>query len=111
LNGATPSTGSLSASVDFASPVDAGPRDAVGAVTATPNPARSECTIRFAPSISRQTTIDVHDVAGRRVRSLGRIPGDSVRWDTRDDHGRRVAAGVYIVSAGPGTARRLVVIR
>jgi hypothetical protein len=55
------------------------------------------------------TRVTVHDLAGRRVRDLGRVGDDGtetgreVVWDGRDDAGRRVAAGVYFVR-GEGAA-------
>ncbi|MBD3222638.1 hypothetical protein GF314_15495, partial [bacterium] len=62
------------------------------------------------------------DVRGRRVRSLlrGEIPAGShtVRWNGRDQEGRRVASGQYLARLevhGPGVheqlTRRVTVIR
>ena len=46
-----------------------------------------------------RVTVSIHDVAGRRLRTLDdRVeqPGPkAVWWDRRDDAGSRVAAGVY----------------
>ena len=62
--------------------------------------------------------IVVHDVAGRRVRTVAR--GDFgagthvVTWDGRDEGGRSVASGVYFVrvnTAGNATARKVTVLR
>ena len=56
-------------------------------------------------------TIEIFDVAGRRVRELP-IRGGEARWDAADAHGRRVPAGVYFgrASGSSGTAR-VVILR
>ncbi len=52
---------------------------------------------------------------GRLVRSLATIPmpqtGPFASWDLRDDAGRRVSAGVYLIRSPAGAAARLVVTR
>jgi flagellar hook assembly protein FlgD len=54
--------------------------------------------------------VSIYDVAGQRVRTLhsGTLgTGEtSVRWDGRDDDGRKVAAGVYWVRATDGIRER-----
>jgi subtilisin family serine protease len=40
--------------------------------------------------------VDVIDAVGRRVTTLD-VEGGRARWDLRDAHGRRVAAGVYFI--------------
>lgn len=67
----------------------------------SPNPFRRETTIRFGlgePWISPR--IAVYDIAGRLVRDLsaGARPGaSSVTWDGRDDAGRDLPSGLYLV--------------
>jgi len=65
-----------------------------------PNPFHDRTSLRF--SVERSPTaarIDVFDVSGRRVRTLLDRPMTRgthlVGWDSRDDGGRRVAAGTY----------------
>jgi hypothetical protein len=59
----------------------------------------------------------VYDVDGRRVRRLedGEYPAGAqiLRWDGRNDAGRRVAAGVYVVvvEAGSVMHRRRILVR
>ena len=60
----------------------------------------------------------VHDVLGRTVRTLvDRVEptGEhTVAWDGRDEQGRRVASGVYLVTldgAGRRVARRVTLVR
>ncbi len=72
-----------------------------------PNPFNPRAEIVFRLPTAGATRIAVHDVAGRRVRTLvdrwcaaGR---QSVIWDGCDDRGRGAASGVYWVRAvGPG---------
>ncbi|MFN8180014.1 MAG: choice-of-anchor D domain-containing protein [bacterium] len=61
--------------------------------------------------------LDVHDVTGRRVRTLGTsltLGRARVVWDGRDDAGRAVAAGIYFVRLEVGErgfVRRVVLVR
>jgi alpha-tubulin suppressor-like RCC1 family protein len=69
-----------------------------------PNPIRDYTVVRFAVPVSASTPapkvkMTVYDMQGRRIKVLlaaataaGR---HSLRWDARDDGGRRVAAGNY----------------
>jgi hypothetical protein len=76
-------------------------------------------TARFlvsAPS-GAEVTVQVFDVAGRRVRTIfaGRLPAleHDVAWDLRDDAGRRVPGGLYfarLAGADHAFTRRLVVL-
>ncbi len=54
----------------------------------------------------RGCELTVHDVAGRVVRRLdgGALPAGRhpIAWDARDDGGRRVPAGVYLVRLAAG---------
>ncbi|MBD3222232.1 hypothetical protein GF314_13425, partial [bacterium] len=68
---------------------------------AWPNPvAAASSEFRFAVPVRATAVLTVHDVRGRRVRSLlrGEIPAGShtVRWNGRDQEGRRVASGQYL---------------
>jgi predicted lipoprotein with Yx(FWY)xxD motif len=66
---------------------------------AAPNPARGECVIRFGLPARTRLSLAVHDVQGRRVRTLARgewAAGEhDVRWDGRDDAGVRVKGGLF----------------
>ena len=80
--------------------------------TGRPNPFRDRVTIRFDLPVAGDADLAVFDVTGRRVRTVVRGRLDAGRyapvWDGRDDHGSRVAAGVYFVRlrAGDFTATR-----
>ena len=60
--------------------------------------------------------IGVYDVAGMRViafRGIGRAGENAVRWNGRDDQGRKASAGVYyyrLVSGGHVESRKVVLL-
>jgi hypothetical protein len=65
-----------------------------------PNPFRDGTELRFRTGNASSVAIDIHDVRGRRVRTLlgGRVFGPglhSVPWDATDGDGMPVASGVY----------------
>jgi hypothetical protein len=68
---------------------------------AAPNPFNPRTTIRFSLATDQTVELAVHDLTGRRVRTLvqgHRAAGDhAVLWDGLDDQGRAVASGVYLV--------------
>lgn len=69
---------------------------------ASPNPFNPRTVIAFdiGGSDAADLSVDVFDLAGRRVRTLftGRVdPGpQSLTWDGRSDSGRPQAAGIYL---------------
>lgn len=71
-----------------------------------PNPFASETSVSFAIPNAGPVSLDVYDVAGRRVTGLvnGPLPAGShsVRWDGRDASGQRVASGVYLLRLSAG---------
>lgn len=89
-----------------------------GRVLVTPNPFRSDATLRFALAQAGETEIVIFDLSGRRVRRLYRasLPAGAHRqvWDGRDDAGRDAGAGLYtarIRSNGMNSSTVLVRIR
>ena len=84
-----------------------------------PNPTGGESTLSFSLAKGANVSYSVFDLRGRRVRQmeLGHMPAGSfeARWDTRDDGGRNVAAGVYFVSLQTDGERlgskRLTIVR
>jgi hypothetical protein len=64
-----------------------------------PNPFNPATTVSFELAVSGEVTLDVFDVAGRKIRALlheTRPAGlNRVYWDGTDFAGRRVASGVY----------------
>lgn len=82
-----------------------------------PNPFVGRTSVRFAvPGLAAaRTRIAVYDIAGRLVKPLGDSvvgPGEhSVEWDGRDQNGRPVGPGIYLVkiTAGDVSLSRKVV--
>ena len=80
--------------------------------SAGPNPFRDATTIRFR--LARQTDVrcTIHDPAGRIIRTLNdrdRTTGKGeMRWDGRDESGRRVAAGTYFARLTAGSDRATI---
>lgn len=68
---------------------------------AYPNPFRGGTSIRFALPQPGPLRLAVHDVTGRRVRTLASgewaAGSHEVRWDGLDSHGAPVARGTYFV--------------
>jgi hypothetical protein len=83
-----------------------------------PNPFNPTTRLRFEVSRAADVQLAVHDVRGRLVRRLlvGPVAAGphELDWDGRDDAGRELAAGVYLLTAASGTqrqARKLVLVR
>jgi agmatine/peptidylarginine deiminase len=97
-----------------------------------PNPFRSAATIRLAlpsavPANAGPVILEIHDVAGRRVRTLltgsgcSDLSGSSVsrgmvtvHWNGRNDLGERCATGIYLIAlraGGSTSATRVLMIR
>ena len=78
-----------------------GPPAAVVSLTASPNPFNPRTTIAFTLPQAGDAMLAVYDLAGRRVATLveGPLPEGptSLDWDGRDDAGRALPSGVYLV--------------
>ena len=96
--------------------------DAFGLALAGPNPSAHGTALRFALPVPARVTLEVHDIEGRRVRTLADGPFDAGehvrRWDGLGERRQRIAAGVYFVLARfddgshvKSLQRRVVVIR
>jgi hypothetical protein len=81
-----------------------------------PNPFGAGTDLEIELPATANVSIDVYDVAGRRVNDLapGRLPAGWTRipFRGRDDSGRELASGVYFyrVTAGASTITRKMVI-
>jgi len=66
-----------------------------------PNPFKHYSEVSYQLVRAARVSLCVYDVSGRLVRSLSdevKDPGYyAVTWDSQDDHGRKVPAGVYFV--------------
>ncbi|HET9250935.1 MAG TPA: LamG-like jellyroll fold domain-containing protein [Candidatus Eisenbacteria bacterium] len=85
---------------------------------AAPNPFTPSTKIRLRLASARNATLRIFDVAGRLVRSFDlrhASPGEHhLVWTGTDEHGRRVATGVYIArldAADRTTTMRIVLVR
>jgi subtilisin-like proprotein convertase family protein len=112
--------------VNLAGPADSTVTAAVGepAPTAvalspvTPNPSRGNgAAIRFGLPRPGAASLALYDVSGRRVRSLVEGALDAgvhvCRWNGRDDSGRALSPGIYLVrlrAGGTQLTQRMVVI-
>ena len=100
-------------------PLSVDPMPVTTTLAVMPNPFAGVTRIRFAVPARTRAVVTVLDVAGRRVRALGRGialaagPGE-LSWDGCDESGRRCPPGVYAVRvgmAGHTLLRHVVLIR
>jgi hypothetical protein len=88
-----------------------------GHLFSAPNPVLERTVFHFALARASYATLDLYDTAGRRVRRLYAgmygAGASAVGWDGRDDGGRRVSAGMYLLRlevAGQPSERHKVVM-
>ncbi len=83
-----------------------------------PNPFNPNTMIRFALPEAGEVTLSIYNIYGQLVRQL--VTGEmkagwhSVVWDAKDDHGARVASGVYLYVLKSGefvTQKKLVLMK
>ena len=74
---------------------------------AYPNPFNPHATIRYDTPVETIVRIAIYNHIGQKVRVLQNSlvqPGEhSVVWDSRDDHGQPMSAGVYFFNIEAGT--------
>ena len=82
-----------------------------------PNPSRGTIDISFSAAAGEPWRLELLDLAGRRVGTLGSGVGGGVlqlrRWKARDEGGASARSGVYwvrLVTRGHTEARRLVLL-
>ncbi len=75
----------------------------------SPNPFNPRVSLRFDLPRAAAVALQIHDLSGRRVRTLveGRAePGAHIlTWDGRDDSGRELGSGVYFCHMEAGAFR------
>jgi hypothetical protein len=83
-----------------------------------PNPFNPRAQVTFILARDGHARLTVHDVLGRRVRTLvdetRRAGRHGAEWDGRDDSGREAGSGVYhfqLVGAQGGSSRKAVLLR
>lgn len=85
----------------------------------SPNPFNPRTTLRFEVLAASEVSLEVHDLRGRRVRTLAQGRRDAgayeTVWDGRDDARRDLASGVYlvrlVVDGASADFRKLVLVR
>ena len=84
---------------------------------ARPNPFRASTEIAYSLENAASTRVEIHDVAGRTVRTLTDAPASAgahrIIWDARGDEGLLAAPGVYFVrvsAAGHRAMQRIVLL-
>ena len=74
---------------------------------ASPNPFNPLTRVFFTVADSRRVELAVYDLRGRRVRELTRdvwpAGRHEVPWNGRDDRGRELASGIYLVRLQAGS--------
>jgi len=101
------------------SAVEGNPRQARATLSQNvPNPFNPSTSIPYSLASDGVVRLELYDAIGRPVRTLladYRHAGEhSVVWDGRDDAGRAVASGVYVVrmvASGFVTARKVTLLR
>ena len=86
---------------------------------AAPNPFNPRTSLRWTLSESAEVSLSVHSATGQTVRTLlsdvhYARGAHSTAWDGRDDTGRNVASGVYLIRLQAGATthvRRVTLVR
>lgn len=115
-SGTLPGPGDLPKSLDGESEETAAVVTAYELAQNYPNPFNPSTVIRFALPEAGPVTLAVFNSMGQRVRTL--VSGErnsgwhDVVWDATDDHGTRLASGVYlyVIKAGSFTAQRKLIL-
>jgi len=58
-----------------------------------------ELTIQTDSSAKGPLSVSIHNLRGQKVREIESLNSQSIRWDGKDDNGREVPAGVYLLKA------------
>lgn len=64
-----------------------------------PNPVKSQTTIvvnHDRPETVLNTTVEIFDLAGRKIWSFSQSSADNIHWDLTTNDGRRVNPGIYL---------------
>ena len=67
-----------------------------------PNPFNNQCNIKITTTGNEKVVLTVHDLLGRKVRTLLNAPTTpgvhTLSWDGNDVYGKGVASGIYIIN-------------
>ncbi len=109
----------IEADIDTDLPGEDGVPQRMGLHQNVPNPFNPMTEIRYEiPAEGSDVTLEIFDVAGRRVRMLVdgfRSPGEhAVTWNGISDNGRHAAAGIYfyrLQGAGFEETRKMILVK
>ena len=91
---------------DPTNPTPAAPRYELALLPNSPNPFNPQTEISFTLAEPGHVRVQVHDLAGRLVKTLADRSMDrgtqSMTWEGRDDSGMRVPSGVYFLRLQTG---------
>jgi hypothetical protein len=83
-----------------------------------PNPFNPTTTIRFSLATPELVTLNIYDVAGRRIRTLVDTPQaagtHTVTWNGTNDRGAAVSSGIYfyrLTAGGFAETRKMVLLK
>jgi multidrug efflux pump subunit AcrA (membrane-fusion protein) len=113
----TPSGGTdaIIAVISVAASLGPGSRASVARPAVSLEPERDGFVqFKFLNATQKDMQLTVFDLAGRRIVRLEERAGRVLRWDGRDETGKRVASGVYLYRirmGGASFAGRLVYLR
>jgi hypothetical protein len=86
-------------------------------LTAWPNPLRDEVVFHFDVPIASFVELSIWDASGRRRatpwRGFAQAGPDVIRWNGRDDAGRKLPQGVYLAKLsdrGRELVRKVIVL-
>ncbi|MBE0565877.1 MAG: hypothetical protein IH621_07980 [Krumholzibacteria bacterium] len=83
------------------------PGPAVVSLRAYPNPFNPRVTIEYAIPADGSGELLLFDLRGRRVRTFDLMPGRTrLTWDGRDDAGRELPSGTYLMRVTAGAVER-----
>jgi hypothetical protein len=87
-------------------------------LAAWPNPFNPVVNLAGTAPPGTESALAIHDLTGRHLRTLAIAPAAdghfSTRWDGRDEAGRALASGIYVVRLGEGAqaiCQRVVLAR
>jgi hypothetical protein len=89
-----------------------GERSGYPAMSVLPNPTRINEGVRIVLNglpKDRAAGLQIYDMNGRLVRSLAVDRAMTTAWDLKNEQGRAVATGVYMIRCGPVIGRVVVV--
>lgn len=85
-----------------------------GSMSVYPNPCRQDGTISFELAKAAPTQIEVYNLKGQKVRTLLNSHCSSgkhdLQWDARDERGKRLSSGIYLLKLTTGREQRFVKI-